>query len=102
MVSGVQRTEMNFERVPGAPSGSCEGTGGCGGFLHHGDLPLRGPLPHHGEAVWLEAALPTKRLLWGHGHRFLPLLWVPAEPAVHLASVSHTVVLPGIWRRKNQ
>lgn len=56
---------MNFERVPGAPSGSCEGTGGCRGFLHHGDLPLRGPLPHHGEAVWLEAALPSLSISCG-------------------------------------
>lgn len=33
---------------------------------------------------------------------FLPLLWVSVEPAAQSASDLHTVVLSGIWRKKNK
>lgn len=35
-------------------------------------------------------------------HVFVPLLWVPVEPATQLASDSHTLVSSGVWKKKGR
>lgn len=35
-------------------------------------------------------------------HAFLPLLWVPVEPATQLTSDSHTLVSSGVWKKEGR
>lgn len=65
--------------------GSREGLWGCGRPVRPEISPSEEP---HGAATCHRA--------------IVPLLWVPVEPATHLASDSHTLVSSGVWKKEGR